>query len=51
MTDEERDDLDDAEAVCRRFLQWKLDKVEEGEDVKGMLAQVLGRNTVEENDN
>lgn len=48
MTDEEKADLEDAEAVCRRFLQWKLDQVEECEDVKARLAQVLGRTTEED---
>ncbi|KAF9476534.1 hypothetical protein BDN70DRAFT_863087 [Pholiota conissans] len=46
MTDAERVDLEEAEAVCRRFLAWDLK--EEGEDicegeVKKKLAVVLGR--------
>ncbi|KAJ6477358.1 muts domain V-domain-containing protein [Mycena vitilis] len=40
MTDKEREDLADAEAVCRKFLQWNLDG---GGNVKGRLAEVLGR--------
>ncbi|KAF9019023.1 hypothetical protein BDZ89DRAFT_1103526 [Hymenopellis radicata] len=41
MTDDERHDLEDAEAVCRRFLAWNLEH-EDG-NVKKRLAQVLGR--------
>ncbi|KAF8631396.1 hypothetical protein AX15_002404 [Amanita polypyramis BW_CC] len=45
MTDEERIDLQDAEAVCRRFLAWDLgDNQGLGEGgVKAKLAAVLGR--------
>ena len=45
MTDADRSDLEDAEAVCRRFLAWNL----KGDDdpskgyVKMKLGQVLGR--------
>jgi len=42
MTDKEREDLADAEAVCRRFLQWNLEG-DGGGNVKGRLAEVLGR--------
>jgi DNA mismatch repair protein MSH5 len=42
MTDKEREDLEDAEAVCRKFLQWNLDG-DGGGNVKGRLAEVLGR--------
>lgn len=49
MTVEERADLEDAEAVCRRFLEWNLSPEEnEGVDVNARLAIVLGRN--EKND-
>ncbi|KAJ7784480.1 DNA mismatch repair protein MutS [Mycena metata] len=47
MTDKERDDLADAEAVCRKFLQWDLEG-DGGGNVKGRLAEVLGRNHDEE---
>ncbi|KAF7288536.1 DNA mismatch repair protein 5 [Mycena chlorophos] len=40
MTEEERFDLEDAEAVCRRFLAWDLD--EDADNVKQRLADVLG---------
>ncbi|KAJ7505221.1 muts domain V-domain-containing protein [Mycena galericulata] len=42
MTEKERKDLEDAEAVCRRFLQWNLEG-DGGGNVKGRLAEVLGR--------
>ncbi|KAJ7675742.1 DNA mismatch repair protein MutS [Mycena polygramma] len=42
MTDKEREDLADAEAVCRKFLQWNLEG-DGGGNVKGRLAEVLGR--------
>ncbi|KAF7365135.1 MutS 5 [Mycena venus] len=46
MTDKEREDLADAEVVCRRFLKWNL---EDGEgNVKGRLAEVLGRKDEDE---
>lgn len=49
MTVEERAELEDAEAVCRRFLEWNLAPEEnEGVDVNARLAFVLGRN--EKND-
>lgn len=45
MTIEERKDLEDAEAVCRRFLEWNLSPAEnEHVDVNGRLALILGRN-------
>ena len=50
MTDSERSDLQDAEAICRRFLQWDLAESEadlcEGE-TKRRLGIVLGRMAVE----
>lgn len=46
MTAKERQDLEDAEAVCRRFLAWDLqaeaETVEDG-GVKRKLAIVLGK--------
>ncbi|KAK7048433.1 muts 5 [Favolaschia claudopus] len=48
MTDQEREDLADAEAVCRRFLHWNLQE-EEG-SVKARLAEILGRNDEVENE-
>lgn len=49
MTVEERADLEDAEAVCRRFLEWNLSPEEnEDVDVNARLTIVLGRN--EKND-
>ncbi|TFK28044.1 hypothetical protein FA15DRAFT_107923 [Coprinopsis marcescibilis] len=41
ITEKEKRDLRDAEAVCRRFLDWNLDD-REGVDVKGKLCRVLG---------
>ena len=44
MTETEKMDLEDAEAVCRRFLEWDLEEEnEEDEDVKKRLRDVLGR--------
>ncbi|SJL07430.1 uncharacterized protein ARMOST_10779 [Armillaria ostoyae] len=40
MTEEERKDLEDAEAVCRRFLAWDLEN--EHGNVKMRLAEILG---------
>ncbi|KZT18625.1 hypothetical protein NEOLEDRAFT_1159406 [Neolentinus lepideus HHB14362 ss-1] len=45
MSEQERNDLEDAEAVCRRFLAWDFgeqDGVRKG-NVKERLAGVLGR--------
>ncbi|CAK5284093.1 unnamed protein product [Mycena citricolor] len=41
MTDAEREDLADAEAVCRRFLEWKLEG-DGGGHVQARLGFVLG---------
>lgn len=41
MTEEEEQDLRDAEAVCKRFLQWDLDD-KDGKGVKERLKEVLG---------
>ncbi|KAF9013228.1 muts domain V-domain-containing protein [Cyathus striatus] len=44
MTAEERSDLEDAEKVCRRFLEWDLSvPAEEMGGVKKRLRAVLGR--------
>ncbi|KAG6837182.1 hypothetical protein H0H93_013409 [Arthromyces matolae] len=48
MTDKERLDLQDAEAVCRRFLAWDLDSPEQDADAKTMLARCLGREQQED---
>ncbi|KAI4527251.1 hypothetical protein K525DRAFT_285435 [Schizophyllum commune Loenen D] len=42
MSEKERDELEEAEAVCRRFLAWNLGD-DDGTEVKGKLAKVLGR--------
>lgn len=46
MTEKEKEDLEVAEMVCRRFLVWDLkadeNRINEG-DVKTKLAVVLGR--------
>ena len=46
MTEKERQELEEAETVCRRFLAWDLKAdIESGEDgeVQKRLAIVLGR--------
>ncbi|KAK0221916.1 DNA mismatch repair protein MutS [Armillaria fumosa] len=40
MTEEERKDLEDAEAVCRKFLAWDLEN--EHGNVKRQLSEILG---------
>ncbi|GLB38388.1 putative ATPase domain of DNA mismatch repair MUTS family protein [Lyophyllum shimeji] len=50
MTEKERLDLEDAEAVCRRFLAWDLDAEEQEADAKTMLAKSLGRVAGEDTD-
>ncbi|KAH7919581.1 hypothetical protein BV22DRAFT_1108014 [Leucogyrophana mollusca] len=49
MTADEEHDLEEAEAVCRRFLPWDLQSEEATQqtDVKGILARVLGRTATE----
>ena len=47
MTEKERLDLEDAEAVCRRFLAWDLD-ADQDENVKEKLRKCLGRNSNED---
>lgn len=50
MTEEEEQDLLDAEAVCRRYLEWDFTKDEnESVSVKDRLRDVLGR--CQSNDN
>lgn len=46
MTDEERLDLQNAEEVARRVLEWDLtsDEALQQTGVKARLAEVLGRN-------
>ncbi|KAK7681541.1 hypothetical protein QCA50_015273 [Cerrena zonata] len=44
MDEEERDELREAEDVCKRFLAWDLQtEGETSEDVKEKLGEVLGR--------
>jgi len=44
MTLAEQTDLEDAEAVCRRFLQWDLrTDHEDGKDTRGWLREILMR--------
>ncbi len=48
MTEEERGQLEEAEAVCRRFIAWDLQaEAEDPSDIHRKLATVLGI-TVEE---
>ncbi|KAG9227708.1 hypothetical protein CCMSSC00406_0000646 [Pleurotus cornucopiae] len=43
MTEEERRELEDAEAVCRRFIAWDLEaEAADPSDIHGKLATVLG---------
>ncbi|KAF9267356.1 hypothetical protein L218DRAFT_970816 [Marasmius fiardii PR-910] len=42
MTENERLDLENAEAICRRFLAWNIQE-DDGDDVKAKLGTVLGR--------
>ena len=48
MSESERQDLEDAEVVCRRFLAWNLETDDDG--VKRRLGAVLGRAIVDEMD-
>jgi DNA mismatch repair protein MSH5 len=52
ITEEEERDLRDAEAVCRRYLQWDFTKNEEDElvSVKDRLREILGRDPSNAND-
>jgi hypothetical protein len=45
MSAQERLDLEDAEAVCRRFLAWDLDAPNQDGIVKVRLERCIGRNT------
>jgi DNA mismatch repair protein MSH5 len=48
MTDDEVKELENAEAVCRRFLSWNLgEDRDDSEPVKTALARVLGRSLTE----
>lgn len=42
MGENERNDLEEAEQICRRFLQWNLEE-DSQTDVRKRLADVLGR--------
>ncbi|EGO23820.1 hypothetical protein SERLADRAFT_450137 [Serpula lacrymans var. lacrymans S7.9] len=50
MTEDERCDLQNAEDICRKFLEWDLqsDEATRQFEVKGKLAEVLGRELQEE---
>ncbi|KAG5638725.1 hypothetical protein H0H81_010708 [Sphagnurus paluster] len=48
MGEKERLDLEDAEAVCREFLAWDLDALDQDADAKTMLARCLGRKSDED---
>ena len=45
MTSKERQELEDAEEVCRRFLAWKLEheQADMSRPVRDVLTEVLGR--------
>ena len=46
MTEAECAELEDAEAICRRFLAWDLEKAEEDiceGEAKEKLGEILGR--------
>jgi DNA mismatch repair protein MSH5 len=48
MTEKERQELEEAEAICRRFLAWDLEADEENVgdgEVQRKLAAVLGIET------
>ncbi len=47
MTEKEQEDLEEAEAICRRFLQWNLEDEGERDGVKDRLRVVLGREAEE----
>jgi DNA mismatch repair protein MSH5 len=46
MTGQERKELEEAEAICRRFLMWNLESEEC--NVRQKLAEVLGRDQAAE---
>jgi len=45
MSEEERADLTDAEAVCRRFLSWDMGEADDmgNGQARAKLAEILGR--------
>ena len=43
MKPEEKTELEDAETVFRRLLDWNIEDREGTQDVQGKLAEVLGR--------
>ncbi|VDC00678.1 unnamed protein product [Peniophora sp. CBMAI 1063] len=49
LTEREVQDMEDAEAICRRFLEWDLtvEQADTVDEVKQMLFKVLGRQIVE----
>jgi DNA mismatch repair protein MSH5 len=51
MTPAEQTDLENAEAVCRRFLKWDLRTDHgDGRDARGWLREILGRRDVGDGD-
>jgi DNA mismatch repair protein MSH5 len=51
ISEEEQLDMDLASAVCQRFLEWDLETQEASlGEVRARLAQVLGRNVVDQTD-
>jgi DNA mismatch repair protein MSH5 len=46
MSEKEVHDLQDAEAVCRKFLAWDLQDEKEQHNVKMRLANILGKTDV-----
>jgi DNA mismatch repair protein MSH5 len=47
MSEEEKKDLQDTEAICRRFLAWNFQDSQDGVDMNVRLAEVLGRITMD----
>lgn len=49
LTEREVQDMEDAEAICRRFLEWDLtaDQADTVGEVKQSLFEVLGRQITE----
>jgi DNA mismatch repair protein MSH5 len=43
MTEAEMDELEQAEAVCRRFMTWNLEETKVSVCTKKRLAEVLAR--------
>jgi hypothetical protein len=50
MTKKEKDELEEAEEVCRRFLAWDLNGVAQEKDAKEMLQTILYFNEATNNE-